>query len=208
MKKLLGILAISALAASAFAQGTISIQNTATELIQQWTAEGNSTLMSVPAGQGHVQFFAAPAGSSLTPLGSLGALGFSTSYTTLAGFLAANSSWNAYAINTTVAAGRIVGNTVTVTPLTPGASIDYITIGWTGAFTTLDQAIAGGAMIGESPMLVSTTGNPTVTPAVTPSLMNATYTGIVLAPQVVPEPTSFALAGLGLAALVAFRRRS
>jgi hypothetical protein len=213
MKKLLGILAISALTASAFAQGTIAIGNTASELVQQWTAVGNPALISVPTGQGHVEFLAAPAGTSLAAIGQLTSGGFAANYSSLAGFFAANPLWNGYTINNTVAPGRIVGTTVTVSPLAAGGSINYITIGWTGDYASYDLAYAAAAgnsalsFFGQSTMLTSATGNPTTPIPGTPTPMNGTYTGIVLAP-LVPEPATFALAGLGLAALLVFRRRS
>jgi hypothetical protein len=208
MKEVFTLIVLIVTPTMAFAQGTISINNTASELVQQWTAVGNSTLISVLTGQGHVQFLAAPAGTSLIPFTIVTAGGLALNFLTLEGFLAANPGWNAYAITATVAPGRFVGSTVTVSPLAPGGSIEYFTIGWTGTCATWDQAVTSwGSMLGVSPMLTSTTGNPTTPIPGTPTPMNGTYTGIVLAP-LVPEPATFALAGLGLAALLVFRRRS
>jgi hypothetical protein len=145
-------------------------------------------LISVPTGQGHVQFLAAPAGTPLAAFGTLTVSGFAPNYSSLAAFLAANPLWNAYNITTTVAPGRIVGTTVTVSPLAPGGNIEYITIGWTGSYATWDQAFAaaqanpGNLALGASALLTSTTGNPTTPIPGTPTLMNATYTGMVLVP--------------------------
>jgi len=205
MKKLLGIVAISALAVGAFAQGTITFANNASELVDQWTSPANNTLIAVPVGQGEVQFLAAPAGTAFTA--------WSPSYTTLGAFLTANPGWNPYGITGIVGlAGRFVGTTQTVSPLTPaGGNIEYITLGWTGTYTSYDAAYAANAMMGSSALFTSATGNPTSTPTGTPAVLNATYGGMntaATALQPIPEPTSFALAGLGLAALLVFRRRN
>jgi len=209
MKKLVGLLAVCALAVSAFAQGTFTPGNTGTSLVQQWTSAADHTLINVPVG-GSVQLFAAPAGTALTSLATLGASGYAPHYTSLAGFLAANPGWVAYNVmNIAPLAGRFSGPVQTISPLAAGGNISYIAIGWTGA-TTLDLALGAPltSYLGQSAVFTSATGNPTSTPAGTPVAMNASFGGMVLAPQVVPEPTSLALAGLGLAALLAFRRRS
>jgi hypothetical protein len=84
----------------------------------------------------------------------------------------------------------------------------YAIIGWTGAFATYDLAFASGtSMLGISPMFTTATGNPGSTPPGTPIGLKNTFTGLVLAPGVIPEPSTFALAGLGAAALLIFRRR-
>jgi len=214
MKKQIGILAVTLLAVSAFAQGTITMGNLSTTTVKKWTSATDSTLVNVPltaTSGAYVQFLAAPTGTSLTPLGTLGAGGFTASYTTLASFLAANPLWNAYTTTgISPAAGRFQGGTVTVTPLSPGGTIEYIMIGWTGG-ATLDAAIAAGGMIGQSALVTGiATGNPNTSPPGTATLMNASFGGMTLAPLVtgpVPEPSTFALAGLGAAALLIFRRR-
>jgi PEP-CTERM motif len=217
MKKYLVIMAATALATSVFAQGTISMGNLSSTLVKQWTAKGDSTLISAPVASAQVQFLAAPTGTSLTPLGTLGAGGFSASFSTLAGFLAANPGWAAYTTTgISPVAGRFGGGVVTINDaahggIAAGGNIEYIVIGWQGATgSTLDSALAlGSSFIGQSALVAGVaTGNPTTIPAGTPSLMNATFGGLTLAPlSVVPEPSTFALAGLGAAALLAFRRR-
>ena len=212
MKKLLGILAISALlASSAFAQGLVGFINNTAGLVRQWTSATDPALMSVPAGGGMVDLLTAPAGTAFNALGSLSGLGFGLTYPTLAAFLGANPGWQSVATVgfTTPAAGRFNGSTVTLQgAITGGANAEYVLVGWTGSATSLDAAITAKAFIGSGPMLTTTTGSGG-TPPIAPTLLSATFTGMTLAPlATVPEPATFALAGLGLAALVAFRRRS
>ena len=199
-------MAITALAASAFAQGTVALQN-ATGLVQQWTSPTDSTLMSVPKNGGYIELLAAPAGTAL--------VGNITTYSSLSGFLGINPLWH---VGTSaggpgfpiaLAPGLFNSGTVTIGNIGVGASAEYLLIGWTGAFTTYDAAFAantGTGMFGQSAVTTTATGDPTITPPGFPTSLRLSFGGMTLSP--VPEPATFALAGLGLAALVAFRRRS
>jgi PEP-CTERM motif len=201
MKKYLSVLAAAAMAAyatSAFAQGTVNFNN-GTGLVQQWTDANNSTLISVPKGGGSVQLFWAPAGSAYTPW---------TGGMSEAAFLAANPLWKqetATLMNAPVA-GKFLGGVRTLSPLTPaGSGIDYVVMGWTGAAASFDAALAANGMVNVSGKFSSATGNPSAVPAGTPVALSTTFGGITLQP--VPEPSTLALAGLGAAALLIFRRR-
>jgi hypothetical protein len=215
MKKLIGILAISALAVPVFAQGTISVGNGATSLVQAWASAADHTLSAVPANGGKIQFFAAADGTAFKPLGTLlttgDAQGFSLAYQNLSDWMGANAGWAAYQIASLAPiAGRFNAGTATVTPLAAGGKIEYVLAGWTGTFASLDAAIAGKASIGQSALVTGVaTGDPTTTPPGTATLLNATFTGMTLAPQAtgIPEPTTIALAGLGAAAMLFLRRR-
>jgi hypothetical protein len=213
MKKLLGILAISALASAAFAQGLVGFINNSAGLVREWTTATDPTLISVPVGGGHVELLTAPAGTAFNSLGSLSGVGFTATYTSMSAFLNANPSWAEISTTgLTPVAGRFNGGTATLqAAIAGGANAEYVLIGWTGSATTFNDAytaaLAGTAFIGSGPMLTTTTGSGG-TPPIAPTLLSTTFTGMTLAPLVIPEPTSFALAGLGLAALVAFRRRS
>jgi len=215
MKKLVGILAISALAVSAFAQGTINVANNAATVVQQWASAADHTLSSVSANGGKIQFFAAPDGTAFKALGTLVATGspqgFSAVYTTLATWMAANPGWAAYQIgNIAPVAGRFSAGVATVSPLAAGGKIEYVLVGWSGTSASLDAAISTGADVGQSPLFTGVgTGNPTTTPPGTPSGLTDTFTGLTLAPlaSAVPEPSTFALAGLGAAAMLILRRR-
>jgi hypothetical protein len=201
MKKYLSVLAVAGLAAyatSAFAQGTI-VFNNGTGLVKQWTAADNSTLINVPKGGGMVQLFWAPSGSAYTPW----AAGM-----TEAAFKTANPLWKQEVTVgfTTPGAGKFSGGGLTLTPLTPaGGGIDYVIMGWTGTAASFDAALSGGAMLNVSGKFASGTGNPTASPPGVPVPLSSTFGGMTLQP--VPEPSTLALAGLGAAALLIFRRR-
>jgi hypothetical protein len=217
MKKLLGIMAITALAASAFAQGTVTIGNQ-TGLVKSWTSMSDQTIMSVAKGSGFVELIAAPKGTSLTPLftysGALNNIG-TMHYGTLSAFLAANTAWavpsganNPGPVG--LGPGVFANANATINNILPGASADYIMLGWNGTATTVDGAIAawnaGTAMFGESAIATTTTADPTATPAGLPVSLKGTFAGVTLIGQV-PEPSTFALAGLGAAAMLILRRR-
>jgi hypothetical protein len=228
MKKLIGTLAITALAVSVFAQGTVTFQNTTTGYVQKWTSTTDPTLVRVPTGGGYVELVTAPAGSTLaSALGFYDAMGFNAGYTNLSSFLAANgSNWKVpvgsgsagTASMTAVMAGLaglFSGGNATINGITPGpASVNYMVIGWTGQYTTYDEAYAAAfgnpalSFLGASGVFTTGTGDPNGSPVGTPVNLKNTFTGMTLAPLVIPEPTSFALAGLGLAALLVFRRRN
>ena len=203
MKKYLSVLAVAAMAAyatSAFAQGTV-VFNNGTGLVQQWTDNNNQTLINVPKGGGMVQLFWAPSGSAYAPW----ATGMSE-----AAFKTANPLWKQEAAVgfTTPAAGKFSGGTLTLQPLAAGGGIDYVVMGWTGTAAGFDAAIAAGAMANVSAKFASATGNPTTVPPGTATPLSGSFGGMVLSPVTqVPEPSTFALAGLGAAALLIFRRR-
>ena len=195
MKKYLSIIAVAAMATyatSALAQGTLGFNNSSTTLVQQWTDANNSTLMNVPKNGGSVQLFYAPGGTAYN--GS-----------SLSGLIANNPGWTLGAI-TPIApvAGRFNGGNITLTGIAAGANVSYAVIGWVGNFASFDAALAGGAMAGvNATAFTMATGG--VDPLVPPPSLSTSFTGLTLQP--IPEPSTFALAGLGAAALLIFRRR-
>jgi hypothetical protein len=96
-------------------------------------------------------------------------------------------------------AGRFSGGTYTVPTATPGGEATllvraYVGTDWASALTR-----------GESSIFTTPTGNPNTIPAGTPTTISGLYGPINM--TIVPEPTSMALAGLGAASLLLFRRR-
>jgi hypothetical protein len=200
MKKYLSVLAVAAMAAyatSAFAQGTV-VFNNGTGLVKQWTDPANSTLINVPKGGGQVQLYWAAQGTAYTPW---------TAALSSAAWQTANAGWkleNAIGF-TTPAAGKFTGGTLTLNPLNAGGAIDYVVVGWTGNYASFDAALTASAMANVSSKFTSGTGNPTTSPPGTATPIADSFGGLTLQP--IPEPSTLALAGLGAAALLIFRRR-
>jgi hypothetical protein len=202
MKKYLSVLTVAAMAAcatSAFGQGILTFANNNAGLIKQWADATGTTTVSVPSGGGQVALFWAPANTAYTPW---------TSSMTGAAFVAANAGWKleAAAGFNPLLAGRFNSGNLTLTPLANiGAGVDYVVMGWTGT-AGFDAALAAaGGMVNVSTKFHTAVGDGSVTPPGAPVLMSGTFTGMTLQP--VPEPSTFALAGLGAAALLIFRRR-
>jgi hypothetical protein len=197
MKKLAAILCLSALTTGAFAQGTVSFAN------------GPSTLIS----------YSPPSGVTTLPVSAVG----SYIYGLLIGSAATGpfTFSGVYATNT--AAGSKLGP-ATYTPPVAGwavnASMFFEVAGWS---STLGYTFKNGWLVNNVPAApgaavwggsgyfgLSNVGSGTSGGGVTPPLPVFGGTGVSgfdLAPVGVPEPSSMALAGLGAAALLIFRRR-
>jgi hypothetical protein len=208
-----------------FAQGTVQFANSSASLVQRWTSADDSSLTPVPVGGGYVQLIAAPKGTPLpAPLGVYeGSSGFVPAFSSLAGFLAANPGWDVawpYSPGALLPApisgapGRFNGGTGLIPPLAHGADADYLVLGWTGPYDTYDAAYAAdmaspnSSFLGMSAIATTHTGDPTLgTGPELPVPLSLTFQGITLAPAVIPEPTTFLLAGLGAVLLGLFPRR-
>jgi len=220
MKKLLiTTLITGALAVSVFAQGTVSFQAGGTTLVQYSTDGTTKTPV--------------PAGSTATVPGQ-GTLHIAVAYAangTASPFTASTPSSlsGAWAQSSTTPLSQIgpfpgytASYTFTLDTIAGPSPAQVMVLAWTGTATTWNDAFnSGTAWLGWSGSTLSggalawsnVTGDPVGHP--TPTLPQALttgaagYNGIVLsAPVVIPEPSSFALAGLGIAALLAFRRRN
>jgi hypothetical protein len=202
MKKYLSVLTVAAMAAyatSAFGQGILTFANNNAGLVKQWGDATGSTLVSVPSGGGQVALFWAAANTAYTPWSG----GMSQT-----AFVAANPGWKleaAVGFNPLLA-GRFNAGNLTLSPLANiGAGVDYVVMGWTGT-AGFDAALAAqGGMVNVSGKFHTAVGDGSTVPPGAPVLMSGTFTGLTLQP--VPEPSTFALAGLGAAALLIFRRR-
>jgi len=193
MKKLAAILCFSAVAMGAFAQGTVSFLNTASTLISYAPSSGTAVL---PSGAPGTYIFGLLTG----PLGSTDPASF-----TFTGLYGTNLTQAGVVFG---GAGRSANGWAT------GADQSYIIAGWSVdngylwndawrttlpgsgyfGFSTVAHGVAGGPSGGGAiPPLNLFGGAPSLTQ------------GFVLQP--VPEPATMALAGLGAAALLIFRRR-
>jgi hypothetical protein len=216
MKKALTLVVLIVTPSIIFAQGMVGFANQ-TGLVQRWTSSSDSTLVPVPVGGGYVQLIAAPVGTALQPLGVYaGSSGFLPAYSSLEGFLAANSGWavpwfGLSPIN--VAPGSFFGGNLVIANIGPGADADYLVIGWTGPYATYDAAYAAdlanpsSSFLGMSAITTTRTGDPTLSGPGSPVTLRITFQGLTLAPAVIPEPTFVLLAGLDAVLLLLFRRR-
>lgn len=200
MKKYLCTLALVGLVSSAFAQGQINLSSGSNTV--RSTGTGGTT-PNVPVNGGFIQLLWAPAG---TPVANPWD---PQEYTpSLGEWLTANPGWQAVdsvrAINGP-ASGRFNAGTVEV-PTT--ATIQAAIAAWVGNFTSFDLALAApNGQAGISAPFTVTPGNPNATPIPElPASIAGLFPGMTTSP-VIPEPSSFALLGLGAAALLAFRRR-
>lgn len=178
-KTLVTVLAAAAMVATSYGQGTISFANGAAQLI---TLDGSP---AAAASAAKVQLYWAPAGTTDFNL-----------------FQAAGA-----AVNVGVPlAGRFSGGTRTVGLTGDGNAGGTYAIA-VAAYIGTDYASSDTR--GVSAIFGMDTGDPTSVPAGTPALLNsvAEFTGVNMTTTVIPEPTSMALAGLGAASLLIFRRR-
>jgi len=220
MKKLIVTTLITgAMAVSVLAQGTVNLPLQSTRFIQ-YTTDG-TTLTKVPA--------ASPT-SNPAQVGTYGNLNVAVIYNptanasaaftaSQASLLPAGWSQSQNVLQALYSPGLSAAKVFTLANETaPGAnSTEVFLVGWTGTFATWDDAFTAGTGLlgwtgstksGGSLAWLQGTGDPLGTPAGTPVNVvvgASAYNGLVLAP--VPEPSTFALAGLGIASLLIFRRR-
>jgi len=190
MKKLLiTTLLAGGIACSVLAQGNVALDNSAnTDTSPTATSNGlfflnNGTTTALTVGDFNAAFYGGTDANSLQLIHS-----FSGTEAQFSGF-SGPGKWG----DPNGAAWAIPGST--------GAGTAFMRIeAWTGNFSTYAAAVAGNAFVGQStvfqnPMKALPDAPPTLT----------AMPAIVLSS--VPEPSTFALAGLGAAALLIFRRR-
>lgn len=199
MKKFATIAAVMATALGAFAQGTVVFQNSASSLVK-WGAgvsgqtEGTSVAAAADVKVG-LYYMSAPGTYTLVST-QFPIVGTSSSGTP-------NAALN----------GRFTGNptTLTVTGLTAGQNGTFQVRAWSGPYTSYEAATTGGATyLGSSADFVNASGGAVdpVTGIAGPAATLSGFSGLnVGSGAVIPEPSTFALAGLGLGALLLIRRR-
>jgi hypothetical protein len=228
MKKLAVTLCLSAFAVSAFAQGTVNYLNSPTTLVStNGLAAGRTAGATSPSagGQYYYALFIAPTTITSATVGDL-----STAAWTFTGLYANTTA-------ATTGGRFSGGGGVSAQGWLPGVSQSYAILGWsaglggTNSMTSLlatigNPTFAGGAWTGGGALdsfngqyfglssvgFGSAGGGASGLPAFglfgAPSGQGTPInTGFNLWVVNIPEPSTFALAGLGAAALVIFRRR-
>lgn len=205
-------------AVGAFAQGTVIFNNRIANTIIAHVYDGGSdqvrgnTAIDFPVG--------ATSTNGLTLIGTTGGLGAATTFASLLGAVGANpmlvgslgttlGGGTATTFRTGAAAGNIVGVTATFNNIPKdSASANFQMVAWdntSGLYSTWALAsVAWGANLihaGSTAVFAVSSIGGDLNPA--PALTGLTSFNI----YAVPEPTTIALAGLGAAALVIFRRR-
>lgn len=208
MNKILGIITLVGATFYASAQGTVNFVNTSSSLL----SAGGTTILS--RNNGGLYYFAV----FLAPSTTAGAAGTSSSLTD-PNFQIVGT----YNTNSPTANGALVNRSAvdvgTSRGYGPGTTVDFIVRGWSAnAGTTWAEALAywnngnpltdiyiGQSLIGNDILLGGGAIGNTALFGVGPNQIGGF--NMALVPGVVPEPTSMALAGLGAASLLLFRRR-
>ena len=190
MKKLAVALCLTALTTGAFAQGLVNFFNNSTTLISSGLP-GNSTAISGAVGSYYFALLTAPSGTTDPK-----AFTFS----------------GAYGTNQTVAGRFTGGGNVVIQNWAPGTIKAFEVAGWSSSLGTTFNSAWLTSMPGGFGLSTIASGSPggfnAGTGGTDPNLVIFSSTSIAsgfLVP--IPEPGTFALAGLGAAAMLIFRRR-
>jgi hypothetical protein len=106
--------------------------------------------------------------------------------------------------------GRFNGPAVTVPGLVAGQAGTFVIKAWSGGFANYEAAFSGGALYGAVSAPFQNPSGGVIDPVTGSPSLPADLTGFTTPLQVgvlIPEPSTYALAALGLGALLAFRRR-
>jgi hypothetical protein len=222
MKKLLALGLLSTLAASAFGQGQVNFQNRATTATPNavispiYLGSVGGTLLSGTDTQFHAALLGAATALGLAPANiGHGSRTNGTAGADSMGTLPMLASPSTAATWVTFRTGTLAGFLAVGTDSARDAVAPYNStalfqvVAWSGGYNTWAQAynawLSGtpGVLIGASnPLTLPVTSSATALDV--PTLQGLESFAIVPA----PEPTTFALAGLGAAALMIFRRRN
>jgi hypothetical protein len=178
-KQLTTLAAIMAVAGSVFGQGQVTMANNASSLVTS-----QLTGQAVAIGSTSFQlYFTTPGGlpSSLQPVGPI--VGTSTAFI-----------------------GRIANTIIDIPSATIpfGTAAQFQVWAWQSSFASYSAALAGGGLTGQSAIFNAST-SPAGPPPPAPTSLAGLFPGFEV--RLVPEPSTFALAGLGAASLLLFRRR-
>lgn len=195
MKRILTVVTLLGAMAFAYGQGTVRFLNDGTTLIN-YKADQAASPAALPAvaNQFYFALFTAPVGTT------------DPNAFSYAGFIGANQG----------VAGRFSGGVVAIANNAPGSHLAMLVRGWSancGTTWAAAQAFAANPSAnynwGQSGIAADVTLGGGAIPAGTIfSTVSANATpGFTLDFVPVPEPSTFALAGLGAAALLIFRRR-
>jgi hypothetical protein len=199
MKKLILTLALVSVSAVAFGQGRVFIAND-NHLVQLTTDTSLLLPADIPS-----------AGKAIPVPGDSGGL-IPSGKTIVFGLYGGTASTSLSLLTTvplslddlSITDGTVSGGTFLMPTIAAGSPAFFQVAAWDSAFADPFLAAAGLSYSGISAIFSST---PAAAPAPAPSIDNAPGWGPVVLTAVVPEPSTFALAGLGAAALLIFRRR-
>jgi hypothetical protein len=213
MKKLTILTAIGVVSClTSFGQGYFFFNNASSDTVRDNFTFGYST--NSPATVMVGVLWMAGSGNTFAGLGnSSTATNQTASWSTI--LAAQGAGWN-WATNSSTSAilttptrapfpttGTFSGGALGIAGTNPGDTISMYVIGWAASFGANPNAAAlgSGALGWSNPIneVLGSSGSPGV------AMNNAGMTGFVVNP--VPEPATFALAGIGAAAMLIFRRR-
>lgn len=194
MKKTLAILAICAVAVGAFAQGKVTFGNGPTHLVQIDNRAGFYKASETP-GTAATQI-----GNGTAVMGSLTAQLWAG---TSAGSLTLQSTLNPAGL-AGLADGRLANVAVTLTGVPAGNAFFQILLFETGAGSYTAAQNGANLWYGASPVFQGAAGSFAPTPI---DSMAGWAAGPMILSATIPEPSTFVLAGLGVASLLLFRRR-
>jgi len=217
MKKTLLTLALVAATAAAFAQGKIKVQNDSTSLI---TLSDSGHVLAADQG---IAGQAVPTSSPL-PSGKVLAVGLYAGTSSSSLSLAALSSGspataNPFNLNPVAGGsgvpGTEVGQSYQLSAFGGGATIFAQIRVWDNSFANYDLALAGGGYAGQNNPFQITLGASLAYPGVNngggttwAAVGNNSPLVVSVPGSITPEPGTMALAGLGAAAMMVFRRRN
>jgi len=107
--------------------------------------------------------------------------------------------------------GRFIGGVRTVpwgygsSGIEPGGLVTLMVRGWVGSASSWNEATGTATLLGYSAPFTIDTGDPTLLLAETPTSIVNAFPGLDLV--YIPEPSSLALIGFGIASFLALRRR-